>query len=338
MTEPPRKLGVGVEPTALAAAQTDEELAIDAGPVRDRRLGSVESGGEVFHQSDQVLGVLVVHGAHAIQLSHAIASALRQNHRMAYEALLALIDKRRAELDISERALCLAAKVGLNTIRHVRSRGHAPKPQALVALAGALKIPPDELLLAAVDESISIEPKKKRPDTVTVYLKGRIGIRRWALNELSDPSEWVRYLLPANVFGWSNQEMSAYLLEDDSADLLYRRYSVILVRPFRGAASVDARTLRTEKLVDKQRVVVRFRETAEGRVNLRVFEIEIRDNDTLIFWPRSTNPKYQEPIVYERERSGAFVIFDQPINLTEKVTMEPAYLVLGSIVSEEHRF
>ena len=279
-------------------------------------------------------GVNVVHDADAIQLSHADTSGLRQNHRMAYEALLALIDKRRTELDMSERALCIAAKVGLNTIRHVRSRGHAPKPQALVALASALKMPPDELLLAAVEETIAIKPKKRRPDTLTVYLKGDVSANHYRANEIWEPSEWVRYLLPASIHLDLERNLAAFTISDDSADLLFKRWSVVVARPFRVPPSIDVRAFRTEKLETGQRVILRFRDVESARICLRAFEVEIRENDRVIFWSRSTNPKYQTPITFDRDPSGAFIIFDKAVNVTEKVTMEPAYLILASITHE----
>lgn len=74
---------------------------------------------------------------------------MRQNYRMAYELLLSRIDAGLQAKRLSERKACLLAGVGINTIRHIRVRGHAPKADNLAKLAPVLGYPASYLLDAA---------------------------------------------------------------------------------------------------------------------------------------------------------------------------------------------
>lgn len=157
--EPRFDLEIGVYGTPLPIPNALEENALVLGQGGDARLRKAGAAAVLFGERDE-LGA-VVHGrdnadisprGQRISIRKTLSAELRHIIRMnRYQALLDLIAARRAELNnMSERAACEAAGLKPDAIRTIR-RGNAPKPDTLVKLASALRMPASVLLDAAAN-------------------------------------------------------------------------------------------------------------------------------------------------------------------------------------------
>lgn len=157
--KPSLDLEVGVHRTPLSGADALEEDALvlsQGGNARLRQarhlavsFGESEELGAVIHESD--IADISPH-RQRISIRKTLSAEMRHIIRMEkYATLLSIIAERRLALgDLSERALCEQAGIKPDAVRTIR-RGNAPKPDTLVKLAAALRLPPSTLLDAAAN-------------------------------------------------------------------------------------------------------------------------------------------------------------------------------------------
>ncbi|MCQ8240558.1 helix-turn-helix domain-containing protein [Rhizosaccharibacter radicis] len=209
---------------------------------------------------------------------------------MPYEQLLSRIDARLRALGLSERAACMKADVGVNTIRHIRNRGHAPKPENLARLAAVLRVPPAYLLEAAAasvaeqeDDTPSLQPVQVR----TVYVKGEVQAGVWREAVEWEPSDWSPIYLPDD-HRYPGVERFGLLVRGTSMDRLYPAGSVVVVVRFEDIG-------RSPK--PGERVVVIRRSATHDHFEATVKVFEIDEARRVILWPKSSDPEHQTPIV-----------------------------------------
>lgn len=209
---------------------------------------------------------------------------------MAYELLLTRISERLGALGLSERKACIMAEVGLNSIRHIRTRGHAPKPDTLIKLAAVLGVAPAYFLEAAGED---VPPaKKSRVMLGTVFVRGAVqaGVWREAIEWVGD--EWYSLTVPTDD-RYPGAERFGLEVRGTSMDRLYPEGTVVIVVRFGDIARIPK---------TGERVVVLRRSAETGEYEATLKEYQVDEQGRHILWPRSTAPEFQTPFVLSADR------------------------------------
>lgn len=242
---------------------------------------------------------------------------------MAFDLLIQRIDERLHALKLSERKACLAAEIGLNSIRHIRKRGHAPKPETLIKLAAVLQVPALYLLEAAGSANenpttIALEP---------IFVRGAVQAGAWREAIEWEGNDWYQITVPTNArfpdvprFGLEVRGRSMDRLYPDGTIVIVVRYGDLGRLPRAG-----------EKIV----VLRRSRKSDEYEATLKEYEIDAEGRH--ILWPRSTDPDFQAPFILP---NGELPIAEVGIETTTHVSAggfpadggEPDVLIVGLVV------
>ena len=140
-------------------------------------------------------------------------------------------------------------------------------------IASALAIPAKMLMYNKADNTIALE-------TIMVMQIAHAGV--WRDRADLDGAEWKPLTIP-KAKSAGDFERYGVEVSDDSMDMMYPPGSVVVCEPLAG------RQPRTN-----QRVVVR-RTRGDGKVEITVRQLEIREDGRMLLWPRSTRPEYQQP-------------------------------------------
>lgn len=202
---------------------------------------------------------------------------------MAYELLLSRIEERLRALKLSERKACLMAEVGVNSIRHIRSRGHAPKPDTLRKLATVLKVPSSYLLEAAAEAPADHAPI----GMTTVFVRGAVQAGIWREAIEWDGDEWYSLTVPTDD-RFPGIERFGLEVRGTSMDRLYPEGTIVMAVRFGDIA-------RGPKAGERVVVLRRSQETGEYEATLKEYQVDERGRH--ILWPRSTDPEFQSPFI-----------------------------------------
>lgn len=203
---------------------------------------------------------------------------------MAYELLLSRIDERLTALGLSERKAALMAGVGVNTIRHIRNRGHAPKPVNLAKLASVLKVPAAHLLEAAAESG----SHNAAPNILAqVPVRGAIQAGVWREALEWPEQDWYAITTPIDD-RYPGIERFGLVVCGASMDRLYPEGTIVLVVKF-------GDLMRTPNPGERVVVLRRDRRNGEYEATLKEFDIDARGRAVL--WPRSNDPEFQSPII-----------------------------------------
>lgn len=178
----------------------------------------------------------------------------------------------------------------------LRGKSRNPRLSTLQALADVLGCSVDDLVTAPETRLISASQFVLEHITVT----GAVQAGHWEMDE-----EWAgdrHYVISIpkvdQVEKYDRYQKFGLEVKGDSMDLRYAAGSVLICVSF-----VDLERWP----VNGEHVVVR-RRSAAGAYEFTVKEVEIRDDDCLL-WPRSSNPDHQAPIRIPRP-SGDVDAFD----------------------------
>lgn len=208
---------------------------------------------------------------------------------MAYDLLLSRIKERLDALALSERKACLNAEVGINTIRHIRVRQHAPKPAALAKLANALGVPPAYFLDAAAGDVKVNQQHPMAPILATIYVKGAVQAGAWQEALEWPASEWQAVYAPSDE-RYKNVEKFGLVVRGNSMNKRYPEGSIVI--------AVKLSDLGREPNPG-ERVVVLRRMANCSEMEATVKRYEIDEEGRHILWPESYDPKYQTPIMLD---------------------------------------
>lgn len=232
-----------------------------------------------------------------IIISQDMRKRVRQNYRMSYELLLTRIKERLDVLGLSERKACMMADVGLNTIRHIRARGHAPKPENLAKLAKVLEVPAAYLLEAAAEAKIPAADHaggqsdgRSHVGIETVYVKGYVQAGTWQEALEWPVSDWKPVYIPHDNRYPENHPF-ALEVRGSSMDKVYPDGSVII------AVTLDdlGRMPRSGERV----VVLKRAGDGTGYMEATVKKYQIDNVGRHILWPESHDPTHQAPIILD---------------------------------------
>lgn len=243
----------------------------------------------------------------------------------AVRELLQRIDQRMATLKLNDKTAAQMAGVGVDWIRDIRRRGHVPKADKLAALANVLGVPTSYLL-----DAVNVQPSQAQLQPMltlsTIHVMGDVQAGVWREAVQWAPVDWFTITVPADS-RFPGVERFGLLVRGDSMDKVYPdgtivivvRYSDIGRGPFPG-----------------ERVVV-MRRSATGSEFEATLKEYLRDaRGRHLFWPRSNDPDYQQPLIVE----GTDIVTDR--RFPEQIEAKPSAgeevtvsaLVLGSYKPE----
>lgn len=209
---------------------------------------------------------------------------------MSYDLLLTRLKERLDATGMSERKACITAGVGLNMIRHIRVRGHAPKPANLQKLAVALGVSPSYFLDAAAgDEPLrsNFSQEAEEIPVGTVFVKGAVQAGLWQEALEWPAGDWKAINVPADE-RFAGMERFGLLVRGTSMNRVYPEGSIAI------AVRTDClgRTPRTG-----ERVVVLKR--GESGLEATIKKYEETPDGRRILWPESFDPAFQTPVILD---------------------------------------
>lgn len=222
-----------------------------------------------------------------IFISRDTRKPLRQIYRMAYETLLARIDERLKALGLSERKACIQAEIGINTIRHIRSRGHAPKPANLAKLATVLRVPQAYLLEAATE----VDGVPSAMQLSAIFVRGAVQAGAWREAIEWQPEDWYSVTVPADPRIPPTVQRHGLEVRGSSMDRMYPEGTIVIVVRYQDLG-------RSPQPGDK---VVVLRRAATGEFEATLKEYQVDKQGRHLLWPRSSDPEFQQPIILSGE-------------------------------------
>ena len=150
--------------------------------------------------------------------------------------------------------------------------------------------------------------------TQNIVIMGELGAGAWRAINAWEAKD--RYVISVPRFDEIYQSAYGLLVNDDHADQLYPEGSVVFVVNIEEADI----SLKSNDIVICQRV------DATGDIEQTIKELVIADDGSDWLWPRSSNPKHQQPIPYAGD--GA-----QDALSTSGVSVRIGGLVIGALVT-----
>ncbi|MDI2091662.1 LexA family protein [Commensalibacter oyaizuii] len=210
---------------------------------------------------------------------------------MTNKILLNQIDKILKEKKISARKASIDAGVGEDFIRNLRRYNNMPKTDKLLKLANSLNIDVN-FFLDALEKS----PQKKIQTTkdhllpipiTTIYIRGEVQAGQWNSAIEWPQSDWIPLTVPID-HRYQKFTTFALTVKGDSMNLLYPEGTVIIAVNFseigRNPEDGDCViTIRRDALTDCYEATLKI--------------IQIKDDGSVLLWPKSDNPNFVKPIV-----------------------------------------
>lgn len=196
---------------------------------------------------------------------------------------------------MSERKACITAGVGLNTIRHIRARGHAPKPENLYKLAVALGVPPAYFLEAAGETSKNNTGEAQQttaiiPSIETIYVKGFVQAGHMQEAIEWPASDWIPVYAPTDS-RYQDIERFGLQVRGNSMNRVYPDGSIVIAIRFDQLGRMPR---------SGERVVVLCRtKYGSDEMEATVKRYQIDEAGRHILWPESDDPLYQTPIILD---------------------------------------
>lgn len=211
---------------------------------------------------------------------------------MSYDLLISRIKERLDALKLSERKACIMADVGLNAIRHIRVRGHAPKAETLAKLADVLGVPAAYFLEAAAEGGRNNDLRPKAAGMMpipieAVYVKGFVQAGAWQ-EALEWPAiDWKAVYAPSDS-RYPGMERFALEVRGTSMDRVYPEGSVVI--------AIKLADLGREPQ-SGEHVIVLCRAESSGSMEATIKKYQVDSAGRHILWPESNDPFHQTPVV-----------------------------------------
>ncbi|MDI2091595.1 S24 family peptidase [Commensalibacter oyaizuii] len=201
-------------------------------------------------------------------------------------ALVSKIDEILQIKGISERKACIDAGISTDFIRDMRRKGNAPKTDKILKLAQSLNVDVN-VFLHALNEKIPLNTfaEPNLPFT-TINIVGQVEAGRWAENLQWPREDWLPFLFP-NDTPYKDHPLFALKVKGDSMNLVYPDGSIVIAVNFCDLGRTPENgdcvlTVRRDPLTDCYESTLKI--------------VQIRDDGSVLLWPRSNNPDFTRPI------------------------------------------
>lgn len=212
----------------------------------------------------------------------------------ALETLLNKINKVLVEKNIKASRASIKAGLGPDFIRKLKNAKNFPKTDAIFKLAKALDTDVN-YFLEVIDDNIT-RPLISKNNALTpiplktVYIRGQVQAGNWTEATEWSREKWVPVPMPIDP---KYEDLPAFALyvKGDSMNLLYPEGSIVIAikfsdlgrNPENGECVV---TIRRDPLTDCYEATLKI--------------VQIREDGSVLLWPRSNNPDFTKPIQLPR--------------------------------------
>lgn len=206
---------------------------------------------------------------------------------MSVKLLVSKIEEILERENLSERKACLNADIGIDFIRDMRRKGNKPKADKLIKLAKSLNVDVN-IFLQALDHNIKLSPNSAlQPiELKTVYIRGEVQAGKWTSAIEWPRDEWIPTFMPPHPF-YEKMKPFALKVKGDSMNLILPEGSIVVAVNFTelGRNPEDGEcvvTIRRDPLTDNYEATLKI--------------VQIREDGSVLLWPRSNNPDFVKPI------------------------------------------
>ncbi|EHD14116.1 hypothetical protein CIN_09800 [Commensalibacter intestini A911] len=187
---------------------------------------------------------------------------------------------------ISASRASVQAGLGIDFIRDLKRRQSRPKLENLQKLANYLDIDIN-IFLKILDENIVMrDTPTSNSFFSTIYIIGQIQAGQWTQATEWPKEDWIPFPFPMDT-QYKDFPTFALKVKGDSMNLLYPEGSIVIAinfcdlgrNPENGECVV---TIRRDPLTDCYEATLKV--------------VQIRDDGSVLLWPRSDNPDFTKPI------------------------------------------
>lgn len=203
---------------------------------------------------------------------------------MAYKDLLNAIDKRLAELKLSERQACKNAGLSVDSIRNIR-RGSTPRPETLAAIADALLLPRSYFNDLATS-NVARRSKRSTLELENIYVRGAVQAGVWREAIEWEMSDWYPVTVPQDA-RFPGIERFGLEVRGKSMDLIYPEGTIVICIRFADLGRLPKSGERV--------ICLRRSKTSEYEATIKEYDLDA--NGRHILWPRSSLKEYKNPII-----------------------------------------
>lgn len=206
---------------------------------------------------------------------------------MSVAALVSKIEEILQKEGLSERKACLDAGISIDFIRNMRRNGNTPKTDNLLKLAQSLNVDIN-IFLHKLNNKIPLNdnPPISPPPFPTIYIIGQVQAGQWTQATEWPKEDWIPFPFPIDT-RYKDCPTFALKVKGDSMNLLYPDGSIVIAvnfcdlarNPENGECVV---TIRRDPLTDCYEATLKI--------------VQIREDGSVLLWPRSNNPDFTKPI------------------------------------------
>lgn len=194
------------------------------------------------------------------------------------------------EKGVSASKACVNAGLGVDFLRNLKRYSFRPKIENLQKLANYLEVDIN-IFIKIIDQDIKFTPNSLQPvEMKTVYIRGEVQAGQWKEATEWPREDWVPTYMPPNPF-YEKMNPFALKVKGDSMNLMFPDGSIVVAvnytelgrNPEDGECVV---TIRRDPLTDCFEATLKI--------------VQIRDDGSVLLWPRSNNPDFVKPIQLPR--------------------------------------
>lgn len=207
---------------------------------------------------------------------------------MKNQTLLDQIEKILKEKGLSARKASIKAGIGEDFIRNLRRYNNIPKTDKLLKLANALDVNLNYFLNAAQENKDTLKNKVNSPIPITtIYIRGEVQAGQWNTAVEWPKSDWIPITVPSDR-RYKHFTTFALTVKGDSMNLLYPEGTIVIAVNFtdigRNPEDGDCViTIRRDTLTDCYEATLKI--------------IQIKEDGSVLLWPKSDNPNFVKPII-----------------------------------------
>lgn len=207
---------------------------------------------------------------------------------MKNKTLLNQIEKILKEKGLSARKASIQAGVGEDFIRNLKRYSNIPKTDKLLKLANSLDVDVNHFLDSTEDKESTSQNEAFLPIPIkTIHIRGEVQAGQWNSAAEWPRNDWIPLTVPLDN-RYKNFTTFALTVKGDSMNLLYPEGTIVIAVNFadigRNPEDGDCViTIRRDTLTDCYEATLKI--------------IQIKEDGSVLLWPKSDNPNFVKPII-----------------------------------------
>lgn len=207
---------------------------------------------------------------------------------MKNKTLLNQIEKILREKGLSARKASIKAGVGEDFIRNLRRYNNIPKTDKLLKLASALDVDVNHFLDTAEETDSTVKSEAILPVPITtIYIRGEVQAGQWNTASEWPRQDWIPLTVPLDN-RYKHFTTFALTVKGDSMNLLYPEGTIVIAVNFSDIGRNPE---------DGDCVITIRRDTLTDCCEATLKIIQIKEDGSVLLWPKSDNPNFVKPII-----------------------------------------